>query len=505
MNWLRIAVGVGSLVVFFHGSFERWLNPAPNAQVQALSSGAPSHDHLLHEVNVLVQNAVPTTAKMAPQVTFGSADLGFVSKDQSFWRRENEDFYLSAQTLNPTFKLEPSLKSTPLMDVRPTEKLYLFAYSPQMDIAGSDVHWFVNSSDAVVTGQAQKWFGGNRQEAAAIFIARRPGIYTVQAEDRGVYSVPMVLTVGLDDLKYVPAPRQLKASPWVILFHGKLPTIKGQLGWRAHVQYFPYPVASDGYLPIVGDMKKGKSVVVAIISKRTHREWTYELPIAQNGDFRALVRVPFRGRLDVAIIPHFLRSLNKTSGYETDAVYTVDNSAPSLQWRAKALLPSAISDYNLSPVFQREALLLAENAPTEDAAIAAISNYVSDVMKYDVPASLSGKIIWQDAVNVWKTRFGVCQDYSSLASSMLRSVGIPTQTIIGGVGPRGPFAHNPDDHEWLEAWDGTKWILFDPTFDSPGFGNTIRVPFYVDNEYFTNTDAFIHDHWPDRAKIGTDQ
>lgn len=69
------------------------------------------------------------------------------------------------------------------------------------------------------------------------------------------------------------------------------------------------------------------------------------------------------------------------------------------------------------------------------------------------------------ATDAWSSKQGVCQDYSHIALSLLRSVGIPARYVSGyhytGNGEIGE-AVVVESHAWLEAWVG-EWIPFDPT------------------------------------------
>jgi transglutaminase-like putative cysteine protease len=69
------------------------------------------------------------------------------------------------------------------------------------------------------------------------------------------------------------------------------------------------------------------------------------------------------------------------------------------------------------------------------------------------------------ATDAWLTKQGVCQDYSHIALSLLRSLGIPARYVSGyhytGNGEIG-VPVEVESHAWVEAWTGD-WIPFDPT------------------------------------------
>ena len=56
-------------------------------------------------------------------------------------------------------------------------------------------------------------------------------------------------------------------------------------------------------------------------------------------------------------------------------------------------------------------------------------------------------------------RAGVCRDFSHVAITLCRAIGVPARYVSGygvGVDPQ-------DFHGFFEAYIGTNWYLFDPT------------------------------------------
>jgi transglutaminase-like putative cysteine protease len=84
----------------------------------------------------------------------------------------------------------------------------------------------------------------------------------------------------------------------------------------------------------------------------------------------------------------------------------------------------------------------------------AVSKYVNSVMR---PKTNVGMV--RDAREIWKTKEGVCRDYATLACTILRAGDVPCKVVSGSVYSAGAFYY----HAWIEAWDGSAWIAFDPT------------------------------------------
>lgn len=69
------------------------------------------------------------------------------------------------------------------------------------------------------------------------------------------------------------------------------------------------------------------------------------------------------------------------------------------------------------------------------------------------------------ADEAWANGHGVCQDYSHVTISLLRSLGVPARYVSGYHYTGSGEIDEPvlvESHAWLEAWVGD-WIPFDPT------------------------------------------
>ncbi len=84
-----------------------------------------------------------------------------------------------------------------------------------------------------------------------------------------------------------------------------------------------------------------------------------------------------------------------------------------------------------------------------------ICDWVHDHLEY-TPGSTNSMTTASD---VLLQRTGVCRDYSHLAISLCRGVGIPARYISGYAVDLEP----PDYHGVMEAWLDGQWYLFDPT------------------------------------------
>lgn len=123
---------------------------------------------------------------------------------------------------------------------------------------------------------------------------------------------------------------------------------------------------------------------------------------------------------------------------------------------------------------------LTAEAQSDLDALSAIYEYVTGNITYDndKAASVSGNYL-PDIDETLKTKTGICFDYASLTTAMLRCVGIPSKLTIG-------YSASVK-HAWIDVYiqsrgwvehavqfNGDEWKLMDPTFASTGSDENIQ-------------------------------
>lgn len=106
----------------------------------------------------------------------------------------------------------------------------------------------------------------------------------------------------------------------------------------------------------------------------------------------------------------------------------------------------------------RTAEMIAVQAGSAGQFISMVEDYVSTCMSYDgsyVATTLDGHEINPDTFLVKKT--GICLDYASCITAMLRSQGIPARLVFGDADDGGGAYY----HAWTEAHIGSQWIIID--------------------------------------------
>lgn len=129
---------------------------------------------------------------------------------------------------------------------------------------------------------------------------------------------------------------------------------------------------------------------------------------------------------------------------------------------------------------------LAQGADGQLGVVENIYNFVVNNIEYDYNKAKtvqSGYVANPDTTLASKT--GICFDYASLMTAMLRSQAIPTKLIMGYTGTtyHAWISVYINDVGWVDniiSFDGKSWKLMDPTFASTGKGSSEAA------DYITN-------------------
>ena len=144
---------------------------------------------------------------------------------------------------------------------------------------------------------------------------------------------------------------------------------------------------------------------------------------------------------------------------------------------APFLMPGMFCSYTAASDCVAKARELTAECTNEAEVVAAICTWVAKNVSYDTPkakrlATATGYV--PDPDETLATGKGICFDYASLSTAMLRSLGLPTKLVTGYVGEDAVY------HAWIMVYiDGTwqtakfsvspnEWSRCDVTFASTG-------------------------------------
>ena len=143
------------------------------------------------------------------------------------------------------------------------------------------------------------------------------------------------------------------------------------------------------------------------------------------------------------------------------------------------LRPSQYANYNENSECVQLAHSMARASDTQEQFVNSVYQYVCNNVVYDQEKAMNVKSGYLPVPDdTLREKKGICFDYASLAASMLRSQGIPTQIIFGYVAPDDIYhAWNKfytDDGGWQLAEftvSGPDWNRIDLTFSANGASN----------------------------------
>ena len=219
--------------------------------------------------------------------------------------------------------------------------------------------------------------------------------------------------------------------------------------------------ASEGYLMI---KYTGSNPTIRL---RIAKDTTYTYILNSSGQYETFPLTEGSGTYSVKVF-------ELVSG--TQYMQVASESVPvTLSSDTKPFLyPNQFCNFNANSavVSQADAITSGISEPLDK--VAAIYNYTVDTITYD---NEKAKTVQSDYLpnpdTTLSQKSGICFDYASLMTSMLRSQNIPTKLVIGYA----------DDvyHAWVsiyiqsQGWidnviyfDGTSWKFMDPTFVSSG-------------------------------------
>lgn len=158
---------------------------------------------------------------------------------------------------------------------------------------------------------------------------------------------------------------------------------------------------------------------------------------------------------------------------------------------APFIRPNQYVDYTAASKTVAKAQELTQNLTDPLVKVEAVYNYVVNNMTYDKQKAAtvtSGYLPVLDTV--LEAKKGICFDYASLMTGMLRSQGIPCKLVIGYAGTA--------YHAWINVWsaetgwidgaiyfNGAAWQRMDPTFASTGKQSEKIMAYIGDGKNYT--------------------
>ncbi|MCQ2081269.1 MAG: transglutaminase-like domain-containing protein [Lachnospiraceae bacterium] len=149
--------------------------------------------------------------------------------------------------------------------------------------------------------------------------------------------------------------------------------------------------------------------------------------------------------------------------YSGDYTFTVSNTMGAF------LYPNHYVDFDENSPFIAAAKDAVKDAHDDLEAINYVYNYVINNMEYDVEMAENVENGYvPDPDRSFEKKTGICLDYATLMTAMLRSQRIPTRMEVGYAGSAyhawiSTYAENIGWINGIVEFDGTSWSIMDPT------------------------------------------
>jgi len=272
----------------------------------------------------------------------------------------------------------------------------------------------------------------------------------------------------------------LTASPAV--FSINMPTASGTNVRKNEKAEIDYSNPKDGYI-MVRYLQNTTKQLRVIVKGPSAVQYTYTLK--SNGDYEVYPLSDGNGSYTVTVYEQIEGTRYSTANSVTFSVTLNDEFAPFLR-------PNQYVNFTPESKVVEKAAELVKDASDMNGKIAAIYDFVVGNLKYDrVLAATVKSGYLPDVDAILEKGKGICFDYASVMTAMLRSQGIPTKLVVGYAGQAYHAWINVYSEEtgWINSaiyFDGKEWKLMDPTFASSGNQSSSVMNYIGDGKNYTN-------------------
>ncbi len=156
---------------------------------------------------------------------------------------------------------------------------------------------------------------------------------------------------------------------------------------------------------------------------------------------------------------------------EPDLVHPDVQLVPVVDLPDETLMYTLASRYVESDQLVGEAWNLFGDTPPSWARVQAICDWVHANVRYETGSSGPATT----AMDVYRSRQGVCRDFALIAVALCRAMNIPARYTFGYLPD---IAVEPPDvpmdfHAWFEAYLGDRWYTFDARHNRPRIGRVV--------------------------------
>lgn len=257
------------------------------------------------------------------------------------------------------------------------------------------------------------------------------------------------------------------------------PVASGTQVKRSDKAEIDYSNTSDGYVMVRFTAETTQRLKVQVKGATT--TYTYDLP---KGAWTVFPLSDGNGSYKITVFENVTGTKYAVVTSVTTQVTLADEFAPFIR-------PNQYVDYGIAQQTIAKAAELTKGETDPLKKVEKIYNYVVKNMTYDKEKAATVKSGYLPVLDtVLAEKKGICFDYASLMTGMLRSQGVPCKLVVGYAGQA--------YHAWISVWvesqgwvegavyfDGKIWQRMDPTFASSGKQSASIMAFIGDGTNYS--------------------
>lgn len=211
-------------------------------------------------------------------------------------------------------------------------------------------------------------------------------------------------------------------------------------------------------------------------------KYTYNLN--SQGNYETFILSDGNGKYSIGVYQNVQGTKYSTLFSQQLDVKLTDQFAPFLN-------PNQYVNYTMDSNAVKLAAQLTAGKTVELDKVQAVYNYVVKNLTYDKQKAATVQSGYLPVVDkVLAEKKGICFDYASLMTAMLRSQNIPTKLVTGYTGSayHAWISTYTKETGWVEGvifFDGVSWKLMDPTFASSGNSSEAIMKYIGDGKNYT--------------------
>jgi transglutaminase-like putative cysteine protease len=239
--------------------------------------------------------------------------------------------------------------------------------------------------------------------------------------------------------------------------------------------------ANDGYIMV--RYTGTRPAIIIQVTPPKGNPYTYEINSPGTG-FHVIPLTEGNGKYTIGF-------LERTTGSNAARLDTVEISVTLRDQFAPFLMPNHFVNYTANSAVVTQGAQLSRGRATEVEKVSAVYNWFVDNIKYDDALAANPPAGYTpNLATLMTSKKGICFDYASGMTAMLRSQGIPTKLEVGWANTR----PNPTYHAWISVYtrhngwvngwirfNGNSWVLMEPTWAASNGDSNTNFQTFVKN------------------------